>query len=172
MDKIQLSPIQVKPDYLKKWNENCRDFFLLTLNEVPIRQTLYRKGGLNSTNPETDKYFLLLKHTEAFYSKDILEMSKSTDPRHLSSSWVIIDSKGNELFESEEYEPIYLMKNSCIYSYKRNYYNIETGESYGSTSGSIDSENYLFVNNRFHKDISKRGVLKVNKLTGESELFQ
>lgn len=172
MEKIQLSPIQVKPDYLKKWNENCRDFFVLTLNGAPIRQTLYRIGGLNYPNLETDKYFLLLKHTEAFYSKDILKMLKSTDPRHLSSSWVIVDSKGNELFEGDKYEPVYLTKNSCIYSYKGNYYNIETGELYGSCSSSISSENYLFVNNEFHKDTSKRGVLKINKLTGESELFQ
>jgi hypothetical protein len=172
MDKIQLSPIQVKPDYLKKWNETSRDFFFLTLNEVPIRQTLYRIGGFNYPNPETDKYFLLLKHTEAFYSKDILKITKSANPRHLASSWVIIDSKGNELFEAENYEPIYLIKNSCIYSYKGNYYNIETGESYGSNYSKMESENYLFVNNEYHKDTSKRGVLKVNKLTGESELFQ
>ena len=172
MDKIQLSPIEVKSDYLKKWNAYVRNFFVLTLNEVPIRHTLYRLGNGNHPNPETDKYFLLLKYTEALYSKDILQMSKSTDPRHLASSWVIIDSKGNELFEAENHEPLYLIKNSCIYSYKGNYYNIETGELYGCCSSSIDSEDYLFIDNKYHKDTSKRGVLKINKLTGESELFQ
>lgn len=51
--------------------------------------------------------------------------------------------------------------------------NIETGEVYvEGYSTSFDSSEFLFISNRYDKDHSKRGVLKISKRSGEVELFK
>ena len=168
---LQLSQISVKEEYCKKWNIHLNDFVCLTKNGELLRPTLYRIGGLNNPNLKTDNYFMLIKHVEAFYPKDILRMSKSTDPKHLESRWCIIDKNGNEKVEFKAFESAYLVKDSCIYSVGSNYYNIETGKCYGRGSTSMQSKDFLFFDNSFDKDESKRGVMKIDKKNGIWELF-
>lgn len=169
---LQLSPIKVNEDYLKEWNEHLNDFVCLTRNGKLISNSLYRVGGLNNPKPDKDRYFMLIKYVEAYYSADILKMSKSTTgPKHLEGRWCIIDSNGIEKVEFDYFKSPYLVEDSCIYSLNGNYYNIETGELYCHTFSSMSSKDYLFLNNQFDKDISKRGVLKISKRTGLTELF-
>ncbi len=168
---LQLSPIRINEDYRKEWNITQNDYACLTLNGELLRPTLYRIGGLNNTKPGVDKYFMLIKYVEAYYSKEILRISKSNGPKHLESRWCIIDECGNEKKEFKFPDTPYLMSNSCIYSIDRRYYNIETGEYYGYTSGSMSSDEFLFLDNKFEKEKSKCGVMKINKKDGTWELF-
>lgn len=172
---LQFGKISINEDYRKKWNiHHLDDFVCLTRNGELLRPTLYRIGGLNNPKLNKDEYFMLLKHVEAFYSKDIMKMSKgkgNSDPKHLESRWCILDKNGNEKVEFKAFDSVYLLQDSCIYSVKGNHYNIETGEHYGSGSTSMSSKDFLFLDNSYDKDESKRGVMKINKKNGTWELF-
>jgi len=168
---LQLSPISLNNEYRNEWNAHDRDFVCLVLNNELLRPTLYRVGGIGTPNVGIDRYFQILKHVEAFYSENILRMSNSNKPKHLESRWCIIDKFGNEKVELEQFKHLYLVKDSCIYSVDGNYYNIETGEFYCRSSSSMQSKNFLFLENSFDNDKSKRGVLKINKSDGTWSLF-
>lgn len=167
---LQFSHIEIKKDYRKKWNIHYNDFICLTRNGVLLRDTLYRIGGLNTPNLNADKYFMLLKHVEAFYPKNITDYTKS-DPKHLESRWCILDKDGNEKVEFNAFKSPYMIVDSCIYSIDSNYYNIETGEHYGHAYTKMESTDYLFLDTRYNKDKTKRGVMKINKSDGKWELF-
>lgn len=174
-DGLYFANITLDPAYAKKWNERSTDFIMLTYNGELISETLYRVGGLNSSTWYKDKYFMLLKYEEAFYSKEILKMSKSKDGRHLEGNWVILDNKGNEKAKFvRSLDHAYLIKNSCLYKIQEKIINIETGEVYiDSYHGTyLESTEFIFVENRYDKDESKRGVLKINKLDGSKELIK
>lgn len=174
---LQFSKIEVDEDYRKKWGINQTDFICLTKNGELLRPTLYRIGGINSPKLGVDKYFMLLKHVEAFYSDRILEMCKSgyngkkPDPKHLESRWCILDEFGNEKAEFSNGNYPYLVDNSCIYSINGKYYNIETGILYCEAFKAIESQDFLFLDNYYDNDESKRGVIKINKKDGTFELF-
>ena len=85
------------------------------------------------------------------------------------------NNNGNEKVEFKQFEHGYLVKNSCIYKINSNYYNIETGEYYGNSSTSMESEDFLFLDNEYtHKNLDKAklGVLKINKKDGTWEVFK
>lgn len=177
-NSLQLSPIQVKPEYLDEWNENSRDFVCLTRNGELVSNTLYRVGGIGTKDIKDKRYFMLLKHVEAYYSADIMKQSRKYDKnntksnKHLASRWCILDSNGVEKFvAADSIHSPYLVKDSCIYSVNRKYYNIETQELYCEAYTAMESAGYLFLDNQFDKDKSKRGVMKVDKATGTWELF-
>ena len=169
---LQLSPILLRDDYAKEWNIRLTDFFCFTINGEILSNSLYRVGGLNYPDFEKDNYFMLLEYTEALYSKDILDMSKNKDPKHLKAKWCIFDTNGVKKLESFEFDRPHLVKNSCIYSSGRNYYNIETLKLYCYSSAEIDSTGFLFLDNKYDNDVSRRGVMKIDKKTGEFELFK
>ncbi len=168
-NSLQLSKIIVNEDYRKKWNIHENDFVCLTKNGQLISNSLYRKGGLGGSIEED--YFMLLKHVEAFYTDEILRICESKDPNHLESRWCIIDKNGIEKVEFDRFKSPYITKDSQIYSIDSNYYNIETGEFYCRSSSSMVSGEYLFLENRWDKDESRRGVMKINKKNGSWELF-
>ncbi len=168
---LALNPIQVNAEYKEKWNEHCSDFLLLTKGGEVLRNTLYRIGGLNNPNLEKDRYFMLLKHSEAFYADDITT-DKKRKP-HLQSTWCILDSMGNEKVVFPTFTHPRIIKNSVVYTCDNKYINIETGEVYADYAAvGIESSEFIFIKNRFDKDESRRGVLKVDKLTGKWELFK
>ena len=169
---LQFGIVTLDEAYCKKWNINSQDFVCLVKNGELLRNTLYRIGGLNNPKLNKDKYFMLLKQVESFYDKEILKLSGSKDPKHLEGKWCILDKEGNEkiVFENKLNYPR-LVENSCIYSIGGNYYNIETGEFYCNASEVIESTDYLFLENRYDKDKTKRGIMKINKKDGSWELF-
>ena len=169
---LQLVGIKIYENYRSKWNIRMNDFCCLFLNRVLVRPTLYRVGGLSFGNFLEKDYFMLLKYTEAFYSKEIMAGSKDKKPKHLKGQWCILDKHGVEKKTFPEFSNPYLVKNSCIYSVNRNYYNIETDEFYCHSSLSMESKDYLFLDNEYGKDETKRGVMKINKKTGDFELFK
>ena len=166
---LQFSAIKVKPEYMEKWNERSTDFILLSRNGEPIRNTLYRIGGLNTPRLNTAPYFMLLKHVEAFYDDTITKDPKRKP--HLESRWVILDREGNEKVEFKQFASPYWVENSVLYSLDQNYYNIETGYHYGKSYHTLTSDDFVFIENHYDKDVSRRGVLKINKKDGTFELF-
>lgn len=177
---LALNPIIVDAAYAQKWNADAKDFMLLTKGGEVLRNTLYRIGGMNfNLKVDSDTYFLLLKYSEDIYDSDFIKRcypNKSTQDqqaarKHLKYQWVIIDFNGIEKVEFPQFASPYLVKDSCVYSLDRKYYNIETKELYCYSSESFASKDFLFINNRFDDDKSKRGVLKINKKAGTFELF-
>lgn len=174
---LQLSPIQVNQDYLKEWNSNYNDFVCLTRNGEPISQSLYRVGAFGADVKQD--YFMLIKYVEAIYDYNFIKKCHPKKSRkelelqrkHLEGRWCIIDKNGIEKKEFGQFESVYIIKNSCIYSIDGNYYNIETGDFYCSPSSSMKSSEFLFLENPYDKDLSKKGVMKINKKDGSWSVF-
>lgn len=164
---LQLSRVQLTPEYAEKWNVHQNDFVVLTRNGELVNSSLYRVGGFGIDFK--DKYFILLKQVESYYD-DAITKDKKRKP-HLAQCSCIIDQSGNEKKVFDRFENPYLVKDSIIYSVDGEYSNIETGYTYCRTNTSMVSSQFLFLENKWDKDKSKLGVLKIDKLTGEFELF-
>lgn len=174
---LQLSPIQVNEEYCKEWNERMTDFVVLTKNGELISNSLYRVGGFGVDIKQD--YFMLLKYVEAVYEMDFLKKcypNKSNKElelqrKHLEGRWCILDKNGVEKKVFDHFKTPYIKKGSCIYSVDSNYYNIETGEFYCNSSKSMESSEFLFLENPYDKDLSKEGVMKINKKDGSWSVF-
>ena len=151
------------------------DFIVLTKNEKLLRPTLYRIGGIGTPKLGTDRYFMLIKHVEAQYSKEIMKMSAKMDPNrnpnHLEDRWCILDAEGNERVEFKRFSHPYLVADSCIYSIDNTYLNIETGECCGKAYTSMHSRDFVFLETTHGDDPAKRGVMKISKKDGSWEVF-
>jgi hypothetical protein len=160
---LQLSPIQVNQDYLNEWNNNSNDFVCLTKNGELISKSLYRVGGFGGDIKQD--YFMLLKYVEAIYDYDFIKKCYPNKNRkelelqrkHLEGRWCIIDKNGVEKKEFDQFENPYI--------------NIETGEFYCKSSKSMESSEFLFLENPYDKDLSKKGVMKINKKDGSWSVF-
>lgn len=175
---LQLSPIQVNEDYCKEWNEGMSDFVMLTINGELISNNLYRIGGFGGDIKQD--YFMLLKYVESLYEMDFLkgcypnkkEKELKLHRKHLKGHWCIIDKKGIEKKVFDAFKTPSIIANSCIYSLENNYYNIETGEFYCESYKYKSSSEFLFLENAYDSDKTKRGVMKINKKDGSWELFK
>lgn len=163
---IHLKPVKLDSDYSEKWNNNQHDFVHLYKDGIKVSDTLYRVGGFGAKLE--DDYFMLLKHVEAFYEDNITKIKK--DKPHLESQWCIIDKNGIEKVNFKSFKTPYL-PGGVVYSLESNYYNIETGEFYCYSSTSMESQDFVFLHNRYDKDEARRGVMKINKHDGSFELF-
>lgn len=168
-NKLHLSKVLLTAEYRKKWNVDQNDFVLLTRDNEPVNSSLYRTGGIFNVNLKND-YFILLKQVEDYYD-DTITKDKNKKP-HLAQCSCIIDKNGVEKKVFNHFENPYLVKNSLIYSINGNYYNIETGEFYCRANTSMDSTDFLFIENKWDDDETKRGILKIHKKTGTVELFK
>lgn len=163
---LRLVPLLIDEDYRKKWYIHQKDFFILVKGDEQVGNSIYRTGMLNGGIK--DGYFLLLKYTEEYYD-DSITRDKDRQ-RHFEGKWCILDKEGNEVIKFESFDSPYL-SGGVIYSLNGKYYNIETGKSYGSTNNSISCDDYIFLEDRYNKDKTKRGVLKIKKSDGSVELF-
>lgn len=167
--KLALCPIKVNKEYRDRWNIHTSDFLLLTKDdEIQNNNTLYRVGGLGSPDLAAP-YFMLLKHVEAHYPDSITKDTRQK--RHMESRWVIIDRQGKERVEFEQFAHPDLIKNSCLYTLNNQFYNIETGECYGTSYTSMQSLEYLFIDRSYDSDKKKRGILRINKKDGSTTLY-
>lgn len=164
---LELRKATLSDEYRKKWNIHENDFIHLYLNGNKISNTLYRIGGLNTGIK--DGYFSLIKHIESFYEDSITKVKK--DKPHLAGHWCILNEYGVEKVIMNRFDYLSLLGGQ-IYSTKNNYYNIETGELYCTSYTSMNTEKYLFLENKYDKDTNKRGVLKIDKYNGTFELFK
>lgn len=165
---LELVRVELKPKYRLKWNVGpaLNDFCNLYLNGKKVSNTLYRVHGFGSDL--TANYFMLLKQVEDRYADNITTIKKRKP--HLGNHAVIIDSNGNEKQVFNQFDSPYL-QGGVIYCLNNDYYNIETLELYCNSYSSMSSKEFLFLDNRYDSDKSKRGVLKINKVDGSTELF-
>lgn len=172
MNNLTLTRTYLTPEYRKKWNVSPRTDDFYTLNyKGHESHSIYRKGGFFNENDLNKDYFMLLKQVEDYYSDHILKMSATKDPKHLDQRWAIIDKFGNEKKVFESFKCPYL-SGGVIYSVDSEYFNIETGESYGYHQKTLKSKNYIFLDQEYHKDVEKRGVWKVELKTGKYEIIK
>ena len=164
---LQLSPIKVNDDYKKKWNESLNNFVCLTKNGELISNSLYRVGGFGGNIK--NNYFMLLKYFEAYYD-DVITKEVSKKP-HLEGRWCILNKEGVEKACFPKFETPYIKADSRIYSVRSKYYDIETGAFYCEADSYMDSSDYIFLSNKYDKDLSRRGVWQINKKTGSVQVF-
>ena len=168
---LTLIPAILSDNFRKKWNVHENDFYYLAKNGK-LDNNLYRIGGIGSRNINpNDKYFILLKQVKSEYSDEITKIKKRK--LHLADCHCIIDSNGNEkrVFPDGFYYPS-LCKNSVVYYYNTEYFNIETNESYCKSSTKMETSEFIFLNNEYDSDKSRRGVMKINKNDGTYEFFR
>lgn len=123
---------------------------------------------------------MLLKYVEAIYDYMFIkgcyphknDKELELQRKHLESRWCIIDQFGVEKVEFKQFENLNLISDSCIYSVGSKFYNVETQELYCESHRSVSSKQYLFLENKYDVNENKRGVLKIDKQTGEFELFK
>lgn len=163
---LQLSPIELNETYRKDWNIHEHDFVCLTKDGELISESLYRVGGFGYDLK--GDYFMLIKHIEAFFDDRITKIE--ADKPHLEGRWCIINKNGIEKVEFKPYKHPYL-HGGLIYSVDNNYYNIETKEFYCNSNSCISSIDYLFIDNKYDKDLTKRGVMMINKKDGTYKIF-
>lgn len=166
MKTIELRPVKIPENYRKKWNISGDDYCHLYINGVKTSNTYWRKGGLRAQLDEP--YFMILKYVEEYFS-DKITTDKKLKP-HLAGHWCIMDNNCEQKVVFDTHKHGYL-QGGIIYSLENKYYNIETGECYGESYNSISTDKYLFINNEYDKDKTKRGVLKIDKDDGSTELF-
>lgn len=166
-ETVMLKPVTLDEKYRKEWNESLTDFCHLYRNDEKVSDTLYRVGGMGGKYK--DGYIMLLKYTEAYY-EDSITKDKSKK-KHLEGLWCILDKDGNEKVVFTQFASPYL-QGGQIYCINSEYYNIETGELYCYASSSMASEEFIFLDNKFDKDESRRGVMKINKADGSYEIFK
>jgi hypothetical protein len=164
---IEFKPVIIDEDYRKKWNIHNRDFIQLYKDGVKISDTFYRIGGIGGD--WTDGYIMLLKYVEAYYD-DVVTKDKKQKP-HLENQWCILNEDGIEKVNFNRFEDPYL-KGGVIYSCGSKYYNIETGEYYGESYNCMHTKDYIFINNAYDKDKTKRGILRIHKFNGAVKLYQ
>jgi len=164
---LELRKVFLSDEFYEKYNEISRDFLQLFKDGKRVRDVLYRKG--TGCGELEDPYFLLIKYSEDYYDDHVTK-----DPKkklHLKEEWCILDRNGNEKVIFDQFK-VPCLQGGLIYVIDHRYYNIETGKLYCESYSSMESEIYLFIENKYDKDKSKRGVLKINKLDGSVELFK
>ena len=174
---LQLLPIKLTKKYCKKWNVESNEFYVLAKNGVPINDSIYRVGGLGVDMKQD--YFMLIKYVEAVYDLDFIKKcypKKTSEDLelvryHLDGLNCIFDKYGNEKKVFDRFKSPNLISGSCVYFIDDNYYNIETDELYCRAYKSMVSSDFIFLENHYDKDLSKRGVMLINKKDGRWSVF-
>ena len=156
--------VTLDKDYQKKWNvrNSADDFGIIMRNGNIVNDKLFRIGGL-SIFREGEQYISLLHQKESFYSKEIMDMSKSGGTaNHLANLTTFLNKNGEIaiIFEDKLNYPIIV--GGCIYAYNNKYYNIKTQEFICSGYASMKSKDFIFVENKYADDIDRRGVFQIN----------
>lgn len=166
--QIELRPVFLSEEYRVKWNcGHMNDFVNIYLDGIKVSDTLYRVGGIGGRF--VDGYIMLLKHTEAFYEDSITKDPKRKP--HLKDQWCILNDSGIEKVVFRQFASPYL-KGGVVYVLDNKYYNIETGEKYCNSYTSMSSDEFIFLDNAYDDDKSRRGVMKINKKDGTFEIFK
>lgn len=104
----------------------------LYIDGEKVSDTIYRYSGLSSIKElNRNAYVPMLKYVSTKYTaeeiKDLKKWDCKITPKHLKSSWVIIDTEtGKEMIEFGEFDLPYIYGNIALC--KNNYYHIPTGK--------------------------------------------
>lgn len=172
---LSLGKITLDENYAKEWNvHHMSDFVTILKNGEILKPVLYRLSGVNhNLDLKKDRFFMLLKYTEAYHTDDIMKRCGNKAPRtnkYLKSVWCIFNDKGEELYESIEYGTSpYLIKDAPIFSVNNKYYNLLTKEYLGQPSTIIKNDSFMIFDNQCEKDEKIKGILKINKIDASYE---
>lgn len=186
---LSLKPAIISDEYIAKFQIRNNDLLQLYKDDVLISETYYRIGGLSYSNTN---YFVLLKQVESVYPQDIIESSKEfakkrgyeydANPNYLDNINVIIDNNGNELFQADKYESIYLLGGQIAIitgMHKSKLINIVTKGIYtNSYYKYFNSKEYIFVENgnSFGKEVETivpyTCVIQINKSNGNYIIYK
>jgi len=174
---LELISVKIPDNYRKEWNIHQNDFFHLYKNKKLVSNTLYRLGGL--FNDKSWGVIHIIKNVESFYKNNITKNIK--EKKHLASHFCIINAEGKELKVFKEFDNSYLIA-PAIYICNKKYYNLFTHQPFvedinkpsvdDTRRSSVESKTYLFIENKYDDNKKNRGVIQVNKLTGESKLIK
>lgn len=141
--------------------------FLVLLDGKVINENhLYRKGGLFSFDPNSDLFFEL--------NKLEFEFDNLGKPTGYTQIPVILDREGKNMMECNQFDSRSIIKGSCLIVLNGNLINLITKENFGKLLNRIDAGDFLYVEIRDSKDLRTsryRKVLKINKVTGNTELI-
>ena len=167
-DTFTFKHVTLDEEFRKKWNErSLDDFYYMYINDKKVSNILYRMGGMFNVN-YNEKYIIILQHTKAFYDDSIT--TKIENKPHLESHWCIIDKqKGHIKKIFKQFDSPYLI-GGVVYSINNEYYNIETGKLYCRAYNSFKTENYILLD-KYNDSENQKGVMKINKNTGEFEMI-
>ncbi len=165
--RIQLIPVKLSDEYRKEWNVTLNDFVSILENGHLYKKEIYRVGVLDCN--VKDGYFLLIKQVEDYYSDEITKDKKQKP--HLAGLWCILDKDGNEKYVAPDIMTHPYLHGGLLYSVNKKLYNIETGEFYGDSQTTMSTKKYLFLNNPYDQDHTRRGVIRVNKKTGNYKIY-
>ena len=168
MNMITLEPIVYSPEYIKKWNQYAgTEFVQIYSNGVLLNDNVYCTNFYwsDKTLQEDSVYFQLVKVVEAYYADNITE-----DPikkPHLAKYQCIINSEGVETYVHYRSSSEHLYLNKCIYHIGSKYFSARTNELICESYTKLESEDYLFLDNAYDTDTSRRGIIQACKRTGE-----
>jgi hypothetical protein len=166
MKKLELRFAELSESYRKKWNIHLNDYRYLYKDGKKVSDVLYRIGGMGAKLE--DSYFMILKHCEAVYSDVTIDKERRN---HLDDHWCIMNQDGEEKVVFEKHDSGVYLQGGLIYTKGDYYYNIETGYCYGSANKQMSSKDFLFIDLSYYKVKEERGILKINKFDGTTELF-
>lgn len=158
---IRLVP--VPEDELEEYKDDTRSSYsYLYKGDEKLSDAFFRKGGM--CNGFKDGYCSLIEYVP--------------NDRKGGSTHVIINTDGEVVLEEEGLKTPYHVK-GIIGSLDSVFYNLETGEIIAK-GNTINSENFLFVENRYNWDYETKkigkeiplGVYKICYKTGEVEHFE
>jgi len=163
---ISLVPVEINADYAKKWNDHNTDFVHVYKNGKKVSEQLYRIGGFGGLKDES--YLAIIKYVEQYYDDTIT--TKKNMKRHLAAHWCIINKDGEEIVVMDEFKYPYLL-GGLLYTVDNCYYNIETGEFIGKSYTHMNSNEFIFIDNAYDECKSRRGVICINKNTGNYIIY-
>jgi hypothetical protein len=165
---IEFKPANITEEYFKEWNCISNDINQIYLNDKLVSKNIYRKNAISNWK---DGYLTLNKLVEDYYNDTITNNPKRK--KYLKYVNCIIDENGIEKVELKDSFKYINHIGGIVYSVANSYYNIETKELYCKTySPSLKSKDFIFLDNNYDEDKSKRGVWKINLHTGEYEIFR
>lgn len=148
-------------------NPSATDFLEMYTKDNVKLPGLYRLGGIPSFYKD---YAMFLKYETEYYDINLHKEMTEAGRKHLAGYFCIFDKDGNVIFKPDSsYDHPSLIKNSCLFIYKKVLYNT-IGEKYGEmTNNSIETDINYIVELYPEKDkyCGKNRTIIINKQTGE-----
>lgn len=172
-NELEFREITLDEGYCQKWNLRPNTQMLaIVKDDKIIPNRLYSTHSITTSDLlSSQNYFMAFKLVETSISKKDAKIAGIKNPNFINYHCCILDKYGNERYVQSNRDSVSLIGGGPIYRIHDKYYNIETGECYGQSFTYMQSADFLFINNLYHSDKSKEGVIKIDKKTGEYEIF-
>jgi hypothetical protein len=140
---------------------NKNNYSLLYKDGKIISNIHFRLGGIPKRFGKDNDFCSLIAYPELNTKKE-----EGTWGNHC-----IINMKGEVVLMANKFETSFYYWGGALATIKDVIYNLYTLEPIVESTSKIESENFYFAENRYN-DKYQKGVYKINKKTGEYEIFQ